>query len=286
MILVKKAKDLSMIALIYILAYLIGWACAVPFPGWMEKMLVFDVAATVVTFVFSVWMHNSSVYDAYWSLTPMVMAVWLFGGAKASSAWQLLFFLVFQLWGARLTLNWVKVFTDFSYEDWRYRKYREENGPLGWFLANFFGIHMIPTVIVFLGMLPLFEIVKNPMDVRCVPGIAIMLSGISLEYFADRQMHAFLESTRDKISCRIGLWNYSRHPNYLGEISFWVGVFCTMLPFSPEKWFYGIGALSVAILFNTVSIPLMEHRQMNRRSDYADYRATTSRLILRPHKKA
>lgn len=280
----KKNRDLLIVTAIYLLAFLVGWLAARQCSTTLGQLFVFDVAATVVTFVFSVLLHNSSVYDAYWSLTPMVMAFWLFRAEKAASPMQLAFLLAFQLWGARLTLNWVSVFTDFSYEDWRYRKYREETPRIFWPIVNFWGIHMMPTLVVFAGMLPMFEIAKNPMNLLALPGIAVMLCGVGLEFFADRQMHRHLQAAAGKSTCRIGLWRYSRHPNYLGEITHWLGVYLVMLPFAPEKWYYGVGALSVAILFNVVSVPLMEKRQLQRRSDYAQYRQETSRLLLRPVK--
>lgn len=281
----KKWKDLAVITAIYLLAFGVGAAACFAIRPTILRFFVFDLAATVVTFLFSVLLHNSSVYDAYWSLTPMVMSVWIFLSCGAGSVWQLLFLAVFNLWGLRLTVNWGTVFTDFSYEDWRYRKYRAENGPFAWFIINFFGIHLVPTLVVFAGMLPLFEIAREPMNVLSLPGITVLLAGVALEFFADRDMHTFLAETQgERLVCRRGLWSYSRHPNYLGEITVWCGVFLTMLPLSPERWYYVIGAVSVAVLFNVVSIPLMEKRQLSRRPEYAAYQKTTSRLLLLPHK--
>lgn len=281
----KKIRDLFIITLIYIFAYGVGVASCFFIPNVMLRFFVFDVVATVVTFVFSVILRNSSVYDAYWSLTPMVMSVWLFAIYGAFSAWHIIFLVVFNVWSLRLTINWITVFTGFSYEDWRYRKFRDENPPFLWFIINFFGIHMVPTLVVFAGMLPIFEIVQRELNALAVPGMIIILWGVSLEFFADRNMHKFLRETKEQTVCRVGLWNYSRHPNYLGEISVWLGVFVAMIPFAVERWYYGIGVIAVTVLFNVVSIPLMEKRQLARRPDYAEYRKTTSRLLLLPHKQ-
>lgn len=281
----KKAKALLIIALIYSLAYAAGFLARWKVPGVMLGWFVFDLAATAVTFAFSVALHNSSVYDAYWSLTPMVLSLTLFAEARAASAWQIVFLCAFNLWSLRLTLNWCQVFTDFSYEDWRYRKFRDENGPLMWFFLNFTGIHMVPTLVVFAGMLPLFEISQRPIGAWSLPGILLILAGGALEFFADRQMHAFLNSRQKGKTCRNGLWAYSRHPNYLGEITVWVGVFASMLPYAADKFRYAVGALAVAVLFNVVSIPMAEKRQRSRRSDYPAYCEATSRLLLLPRKR-
>lgn len=281
----KKIRDLAIILGIYLLAFAIGYAACFTLEDILVQLFVFDIVATIVTFIFSVIFKNSSVYDAYWSFTPMIMIVWLFVVQKSFGLMQVIFLLVFLLWSNRLTLNWVEVFTDFSYEDWRYIKYRNETPRIFWPIVNFFGIHMMPTLVVFAGMLPMFVIARTSMNWMAIPGILVMLFGIGLEFFADRQMHAFLNSGKKGEVCNIGLWKCSRHPNYLGEISFWLGVYLTMLPFALEYWYYGIGSLAVAILFNVVSIPLMEKRQLSRRPQYADYKRITSRLLLRPQKK-
>lgn len=281
----SKRKSLIIIALIYILAYIVGVISCFWISNTILKFFVFDSAATVVTFIFSVILKNSSVYDAYWSVTPMVMVVWLYIAERAFSLFQILFFIVFLAWSVRLTVNWMTVFTDFSYEDWRYRKYRDETPKILWPVVNFFGIHYMPTLLVFLGMLPIFAMVKCELGYMSVLGLLGMLSGISLEFFADRLMHKFLKSDTSHNVCNIGLWKYSRHPNYLGEITVWLGVFLTMIPYCTDKWYYCIGFIGIAILFNVVSIPLAEKRQLKRRPEYSSYREKTSRLLLLPNKK-
>lgn len=276
----KKLRDLIIVTLIYALAFAVGFLACRSIDNLMLQFFVFDVIATVVTFIFSVVLRNSSVYDAYWSLTPMVMSIWLWVVSGASNWTQIVFLVVFNLWSLRLTINWIIVFTDFSYEDWRYRKFRDENNPFMWAIINFSGIHMVPTLVVWAGMLPLFEIVKAPLAPLSFIGIAVILFGIAMEFFADRQMHAFLANGQKGAVCDKGLWKYSRHPNYLGEISVWLGTYLAMLPVAPSHWYYGIGFVAVAVLFNVVSIPLMEKRQLARRPEYAEYRKHTSRLLL------
>ncbi len=281
----KKSRDLAIVSAIYIIAFVIGYFSCKCIENSILKYFIFDVVATIVAFIFSTVLTNSSVYDAYWSLTPMIMSVWLFVEMKAYAPMQIIFLIAFNIWGARLTINWVTVFTDFSYEDWRYRKFRNETHKVLWPLVNFWGIHMIPTLVVFAGMLPLFSISKNRLGLMSLPGIIVMLAGVALEHFADTAMHKFLSEAKEKTVCRVGLWRYSRHPNYLGEITFWLGVFLAGFPYDLERWYYVVGFLSMALLFNFISIPLMEKRQLSRRPEYEQYKKETSRLLIRPMKK-
>ena len=300
----SKTKFTLFIGVLYLVAYIVAAACAWVYTpaigadlqslGVSElkaRMFIFDVVATVVIYACSVIWRNSSIYDPYWSLTPMVMSVWMFADAGVfahldcpSSWYKLALLLVFNLWGLRLTLNWLAVTSGMDYEDWRYRMYRSENPTPVWQFLNFTGIHMMPTLMVFAGMLPLFGVLEaERVGVAIVPGLCVILCGILLEHFADTAMHRFLAETEGmerRAVCRTGLWRYSRHPNYLGEITVWVGVLLCMLPYNPQRWYWCVGALVMMFLFNVISIPMMEKRQVARRPDYKRYQQETSRLLL------
>ena len=76
-----------------------------------------------------------------------------------------------------------------------------------------------------------------------------------------------------------GLWAYSRHPNYFGEIMFWWGIFFFGLAADFHYWWTIIGPVSVTLLFTVISIPLMEKRNLERRPDYAKVRESIPVLI-------
>ena len=79
--------------------------------------------------------------------------------------------------------------------------------------------------------------------------------------------------------CDIGLWKYSRHPNYFGEITFWAGIFIMALGLNAsENLMYGIGFFSMVVLFVFISIPMMEKRQMLKEG-YLAYRKEVYMLV-------
>ena len=113
-----------------------------------------------------------------------------------------------------------------------------------------------------------------------------MLTGVTLELVSDRAIHRFLrEHAGEGRTCDVSIWRLSRHPNYLGELTFWLGVFLCYLLTGAGKWYLGLGFLSIFALFLFVSIPMMEKHNLERRSDYEAYRARTSVLIPLPPKK-
>ena len=113
-----------------------------------------------------------------------------------------------------------------------------------------------------------------------------MLMAILLELVSDRAIHRFLlENKGERRSCNVSVWKYSRHPNYLGEMSFWTGMYLYFLPLFTSYWLYGLGFLSMIALFLFISIPMMEKHNLERRADYADYRKRTSMILLLPPRK-
>jgi steroid 5-alpha reductase family enzyme len=201
--------------------------------------------------------------------------------------YQSIFLLVFAFWSIRLTINWIKTFGGLKWEDWRYRKYREENPLWLWHIINFFGIQMFPTLLVFTGLLPGIFLLAKPSGWLSLFGDAVIVLGTLLEIIADHNLHAFLKENAAleiKPVCQKGLWNYSRHPNYLGEILVWFGVYFAFLPTNLDSWFFFFGAFLIFFLFIFISIPLMEKRQVSRRPDYATYQKTTSVLLFWPKK--
>ena len=81
---------------------------------------------------------------------------------------------------------------------------------------------------------------------------------------------------------RVGLWKYSRHPNYLGEILVWWGVAICSVILIPSKWYLITGAIANTLLFLFISIPMAEKRQ-SRKPGYYEYKKQTR--ILLPIKK-
>ena len=281
-----KVKSLVIILLIYILAIGGGYIASYFIPVDLYlRLLIADVIATVVVYIFSVIFENTSVYDPYWSFTPLVLVIIAMIETRNFSIPIIILVLAFSYWSTRLTINWIKTFDDMTWEDWRYKKYRESNNRFVFEIINFFGLQMMPTLFVFAGVSPLLQLIINGSNYFSIIGAVIVVLGTILELIADHQVHSFLRETKEKVTCQKGLWNYSRHPNYLGEITIWFGLAIPHIIQYPTYWYYDIGCILILLLFYFISIPLMEKRQIKRRSDYEMYRKTTSKLLILPKRK-
>ena len=282
-----KTKGLLVNLLLYAVAFAIG---AVPFSLIDDLLLaeaVFTAAATMVIFLVTCFIPDTSLYDPYWSVAPVVMLLLAMVKYRLFSINAILFFVCVCLWSIRLTGNWALTYKGLCREDWRYRQYRERCSPLGFFFINLCGLQYIPTVVVYLGLVGGFGVLRTEgFDPRLLVGLAVMLTGVALELVSDRAIHRFLrEHAGEGRTCDASIWRWSRHPNYLGELTFWLGVFLCYLLTGAGKWYLGLGFLSIFALFLFVSIPMMEKHNLERRSDYEAYRARTSVLIPLPPKK-
>lgn len=94
------------------------------FPWWLS-LLIADVVATVVTFIFSVIFDNASVYDPYWSVQPPVILV-AFAVGQELTLFGVLLLIVVNFWGIRLTANWAYTFANLNHQDWRYTMLKEK----------------------------------------------------------------------------------------------------------------------------------------------------------------
>lgn len=282
----SKCYSLAIITVVYLLATLLGVFVFMGTNdcGWhfLWSLFAADVVATCFVWFFGLVFHNVSVYDPYWSVAPPVMlTLWAFHTNSFSSATLLLLVAVWY-WGIRLTANWAFTFRNLNSEDWRYTKYRNSLRPVLFHLVNFFGLNMMPTVIVFLVMVPGFFLIEASVSasLSTIVGFSICIVAATLQLVADTQRHRFSRAHPGKV-CNVGLWRHGRHPNYFGEILMWYGVWLMALPvlshITPDIWL--IGPLLNTALFCFISVPLMEKRQLQNKPDYAKYRENTRMFI-------
>ncbi|MCG8307608.1 MAG: DUF1295 domain-containing protein [Cytophagales bacterium] len=248
------------------------------------KIAIGDLVGTVIIFIYSRLLKNSSMYDPYWSIAPIVILVYLIvvNGIYEINGRIILVSIAIVYWGVRLTMNWLRTWPGLRHEDWRYIKLANDTGPFYW-IVSFLGIHLFPTIMVFLGCLPLLPIIQSNHSLQWTDflGFFISIGAIEIERQADNQLRAFKKDKEPGASgiCETGLWKYSRHPNYFGEIAFWGGIFIIAFGLNTvENLVYGIGFVCMTLLFVFISIPMMEGRQMEKEG-YDDYRKRVRMLV-------
>ncbi len=277
---IKQSRTLSFltVTVIYVLASALGIAVylLLPYDMWLN-LLIADTAATVFTFIFSLVFKNASVYDPYWSVQPIVILASFMSVEHLTEA-KLLMLIAVCLWGVRLTANWAYTFHGLEHQDWRYTMLHDTTGFF-YPVINFIGIHMVPTLVVYGVTLPAVYVIRSNAEgnVWSIMFFALSVSAVIMQGTADMQMHKFRKN-RTGTFIRTGLWKYSRHPNYLGEILMWWGVAFSAVAVLGFEWYYIVGAIANTLLFLCVSIPLADGRQ-SKKEGFVEYKKQTRALL-------
>lgn len=278
----NRVASFIIIAVIYLLAQAVGIITYyfLPINQLWLKLLIADVLATVVTFIFSVILKNASVYDPYWSVQPIVIVI-LFAISYGTNVTGILMIIAICIWGVRLTSNWAYTFKNLNSQDWRYTMLKQKTGKF-YPIVNFVGIHLVPTLVVYACTLPAVYLVLLRPELNAGSIIFFLLSicAVILQGTADIQMHIF----RQNKTCTFitnGVWKYSRHPNYLAEILMWWTVGLSMVCVLPSYWYLLLGAVLNTALFVFVSIPLADGKQA-KKDGFDEYQRNTRMLLTIP----
>ena len=279
----NRTLSFIIVALVYVVATAVGVAVyiALPFDFWLSLLLA-DIVATAVTFAFSLIFSNASVYDPYWSVQPLVICV-AFALGKNLTLMHILPLVAVGLWGVRLTANWAYTFGGLTHQDWRYTMLAQKTGK-AYPIINFVGIHLVPTLVVYGCILPVVFLLESSGEINALSVVAFIVSliAVTLQLVSDIQMQAYRKN-RTTTFIRVGLWKYSRHPNYLGEILMWWGIALYALSVTPTMWWLIAGAVANTVLFFAVSIPMADGRQ-SKKEGFTQYKKQT-RMLLPIYKK-
>ena len=272
-----------------ILAYLVALAPALWISArWGEAhpygaLFWADVVATLVVYAFSIRLDNGSVYDPYWSVVPPLIALYWIGYASdASTVRQVVVTTLVFAWAIRLTYNWARGWPGLHHEDWRYVDLYKKAPK---WLISLTGIHLFPTIQVFLGCLALVPaLAHGGARFGALDGIAMIVTGgaVLIELVADEQLRRFGRTKKSGEIMATGLWSWSRHPNYFGELSFWWGLFLFGLAANPSYWWTVVGPLAMTLMFHFASIPMLDQRSLERRPGYEEHMRRVSAVIPRP----
>jgi steroid 5-alpha reductase family enzyme len=288
----SRTRSLTLVTVAYVVAFAVAaaWLAWAPHTRhlWLDTLIA-DGLATVVVFGFSRWFGNSSFYDAYWSVAPPVILGYWWSQTSNHGVRSWLLAVVVILWAVRLTANWVSTFPGLHHEDWRYPMLRERAGR--WeFTVDFTGIHLFPTLIVFAALVPGYVALRHAGNgIGWLDAVAFVvgIGAVLLELVADMQLHRFTRNCKPGEVMDTGLWNWSRHPNYFGEFSFWVSLALFGVAAAPVAggWAF-LGAVAILALFLGASIPMMEDRSLERRPQYQEVINRVPRFVPRPPRRS
>jgi len=228
-------------------------------------------------FAFSLWRQRNDIVDVAWGLGFLFLS-W-FSFFLGNKDWPSTFFLLIPVSIWSLRLSWHIYYRNIGKpEDYRYLAWRKEWGK--WFyIRSYLQIYMLQGVLLFLICTPILILNKQEvifLSPMVIIGYILWFIGFLFEVIGDYQLKTFLANSANKGRLiQRGLWRYTRHPNYFGEVLLWWGIW--IISFSlTHSWLTIISPLIITVLITKVSgIPLLE-RKLRTNPEFIEYKRRTS----------
>lgn len=247
-------------------------------PAYLKAAAVVFIWMNLL-FAIAVSRKRNDIADIGWGLGFVWIAIAnLLTGS--TSIWGWLFYGMVALWALRLSI-YIFERSRKAEEDYRYRNWRE-SWKEKWVLYSWLKVFMLQGGFLLIIAAPVIFVGQADapaLSAAQLPGILCWMIGLLIEATADSQMDRFRKNKKAPGALlTTGLWKYSRHPNYFGEILIWWGLFLYIAPVPGSFWTV-ISPLCITWLLRYVSgVPMLEKKYENH-PGYQEYRKRTSVLI-------
>ena len=253
-------------------------------------LTVFLQAALIIWLYVTVWYiialykKRNDVADIAWGLGYVGICIFLFI-TQTHTAINLLLFALVVCWGTRLSLH-IYLRNKNTKEDFRYRQWRQQWGST-FYWRSYLQVFLLQGFILLIIISPvIYAAASKPKQwtIFTWAGLGCWILGFYFQTLADYQLSVFKRQQKPAGSIlQTGLWKYSRHPNYFGELMMWWGIFIIIIPL-PASWYFIISPVTITWLLLYVSgIPMLEKKYKGN-PQFEAYKKKTSALIPLPPK--
>lgn len=233
-----------------------------------------------VWFILSLIIKRNDIADIAWGM-GFVLLAWTAFFLSVSGNWLVILVNVLvTIWGLRLSLH---IFNRNRKkpEDYRYAEWRRQWGSLFYF-RSYLQVFILQGILLFIISVPVM--VLNAYVLQSTPaiafiGILVWVIGFIFESVGDSQLSNFIKNPANKGKVLdTGLWKYSRHPNYFGEVTQWWGIWIVAIIVT-NQWLTIVGPSLITFLILKVSgVPLLEKKMMEQQ-EFREYAKRTSMFI-------
>lgn len=249
-------------------------------------------------FVLAVVRKRNDVADMAWGLGFVLIAASCFWTRHEHILPAIFVVLMVVFWGIRLAVHIGWRHVGGTREDSRYAKWRADWGRF-FLVRTYFQVFLLQGLFMFLIALPvIFATEASGVSLSATGqswaaffvalGVAVWVVGFLFEFKADNALAHFVRNPENAGKVlRSGLWKYSRHPNYFGEVTMWWGIWITILPYvaAAGAWWTVIGPVTITFLITQVSgIPLLE-KGYEGNAEYDAYKRQTSAFFPLPPRR-
>jgi steroid 5-alpha reductase family enzyme len=222
----------------------------------MCSFFVFTYLYFFIWYLLSLQKKDFSIFDLAWG-GGVILPAFIAFFSRVTPVKSLLIVLIF-LWAARLTLHLTRRYQQMG-EDRRYKAWMQIWGN-SWRLQGFFKVFFVQATIAVIVIIPALSfILSDTESIATVSYLGSIISGfgLSLETIADYQLEQFKLKKSPQPFLREGVWRYSRHPNYVGEVLFWWGIWVFCIP-SISYWTVICPLILYLVIRYVSGVPLVE----------------------------
>jgi len=239
------------------------------------------LALMIVLWLVSLALKNSSIVDIFWG-PGFVVAAWMYYllTPDGFSARKLLICALVTIWGLRLATH-IFLRNAGKPEDFRYQKWRQENGS-SWWWRSFFKVFLLQGILLWIISIPLLAAQYSAQPARLTvfdfAGAALWLIGFFFEAAGDAQLVRFKADPANKGKImNSGVWRYTRHPNYFGDAAQWWGYF--LIALAAGGWWTVFSPILMTTLLLRVSGVALLEKTMAAKPGYEEYMRKTNAFV-------
>ena len=261
---------------------------SIPILGEKNQDLLLGFAA-VISFLTVLWLislivKDASIIDIFWGPSFIVLgsSLIIFMDKLYSERALMILFLVI-LWGMRLAIH-LGIRNIGHGEDFRYVEWRKEGGSNYWWFSFFRVFTLQGALATLVGVSIYFGYLNdNPLSyIEVFFGSTLFFIGIAWESISDIQLKKFRKNPKNKGKiCKVGLWKYSRHPNYFGDLVVWFSIFTFSLSSNNILIILGslLSPLIMGMIFYYITGPILDQAMIKSRPKYKEYMKQSNSLF-------
>lgn len=242
------------------------------FMNYLFSLLLIAFCLKTLAWVYYRNTNNPTIVDVTWPLCILIVSFYNFNNIPMLTSLLLAF------WAFRLSYYLYAYRVKKGHIDPRY-EYLSKNhtGNKTWYFFKNFQTQGVLALIVASVFTLAHGSTATQLEPLMILGSLITFGGLCIEILADRQLHNFKTRHPEATLCKVGLWQYSRHPNYVGEMLVWIGFSISMYQYNPYSI---LGTLALWAIMHFITIPATEELcKENKGKEYEEYMNSTPKWI-------
>jgi steroid 5-alpha reductase family enzyme len=249
------------------------------------QCLLIIIAYATLWWLAALYKKRNDVADIAWGMGYILLCSFLFF-TKAHSQVLLLLYILVTLWGLRLSIH-IYLRNKNKKEDYRYFTWRQQWGN-SFYWRSYLQVFLLQGILLLVIFSPVIHAAGSApvqWSISTWAGLCCWIIGFFFQAVGDYELSVFVKQKKQPGTIlQTGLWKYSRHPNYFGEIMMWWGIFIITLPVT-NSLFFVVSPVCILLLLVFVSgIPLLEKKYTGNPA-FDAYKKRTSVLVPMPPRK-